>query len=253
MISMVISDAIFGVTGMPLMVIELYHSGHWTLGPTCCFIKVLAHYIWCPLVMCHVVCMAVDRFLAVCKPLVYRSLSFKVGYGLVGLCWALSLLVVITPMAANWLNSVEDAQPCAESNSVCDFRRSMVFVILNYVFLGFSPITAILLLYFFIVKDILRSSKRIANSCSIRIHPHHVDCVKSKTNFTDEEQSEKGFRKMRAVRTIGFVVMCFSITWLPVIITVPICTMTGSQMPSWLILVICFCNYSNAALDPVLF
>ncbi|CAL1544225.1 unnamed protein product, partial [Lymnaea stagnalis] len=238
MISMVISDAIFGVTGMPLMVIELYHSGHWTLGPTWCFIKVLAHYLWCPLVMCHVVCMAVDRFLAVCKPLVYRSLSFKLGYCLVGLCWGLSLLIVLTPMAAYWFNLEDNARPCSESNSVCDFMRSKAFVMLNYFFIGFSPITAILVLYFFIIREILRSSKRIANSYQIgSITRTHC----------------RGLRQMRAVRTIGLIVMFFSISWIPVFICLPIFTVTGSHLPSWLILVMIFCNYSNAAVNPVLF
>ncbi|KAH9505357.1 hypothetical protein Btru_058465 [Bulinus truncatus] len=152
-ISYVSVDIIVAVFLMPMSILEVVNKGRWTLGSYMCRAKYFASNIICYLSIIHILTMAVERYLAVCHPLVYRLFTSRHGYILIALSWICSVILVV-------LIQISWSQSCYEVGETCfviyDRNVFVIQFILTYIF----PFVTVVVLYVLILKDVRRFHQR---------------------------------------------------------------------------------------------
>lgn len=161
MTSMAFSDAIIGSFSMPLGIYELFQNGHWYLGETVCSVRNTFDVFLCTVSIYHVVCMAVDRYLAVCKPFVYRKLTTRASYYMIASSWTIPSGLIIVPIITQWDSvGVKDIVICFQLANYCNIIFNLPFQIASIAVSFYIPITIIYVLYYLIARQIWKVYKR---------------------------------------------------------------------------------------------
>ncbi|XP_059169863.1 5-hydroxytryptamine receptor 2A-like [Physella acuta] len=156
-LAMAVSDALMATLVMPLAVLELGFNGRWGLGQGACVMRYALEICWCTLSVYHVATIAVDRYLAVCRPLLYRSLTLKSGFLLLTVCWLLSLFLALLPISAGWFRAKEvTVSSCGQTFLVCVPVIDPTSLFWTFIFSFFTPIVLIFSLYFAIIKQLMK-------------------------------------------------------------------------------------------------
>ncbi|CAL1533035.1 unnamed protein product, partial [Lymnaea stagnalis] len=200
---------------MPLGVIEVFENGKWNFGAEVCGMRsVLNDYIQCASIY-HVTCMAVDRYLAVCKPFVHRLLTNKAGYLMI----AVSLIVPASLVGINTIISLTgDRYGSFWSNNVQYF----VWVIAFY-----APFFVSYILYLLILIEAQRQTTL----------PHIKPVVTS-----------SAIKNMKAYHTLGCLIICYTICWLPGWLTI----FFEDQSSGHIFILLSWLTYVNTVLNPLL-
>ncbi|CAL1527955.1 unnamed protein product, partial [Lymnaea stagnalis] len=248
MTSMAGSDVIIGTFVMPLSISEMAGNGEWQLGPVTCALRVVMDIVCCTLSIYHVVAMAVDRYLAVCRPWVYRSLTPRTAYVIILVCWMIPLLLVSVPILAGVHHAASDhVMRCALMKGVCVHSFSSTFLLLSFSVSFYIPITATLALYFVIARKIFRRGAAVVRSCSNRIQPG------TPSEATSCATPVLTVDTLKSARTIGLVVICFVVSWLPFSVITPLGYFRSASFSSWSMRLVSWMGYMNSAWNPLLF
>ncbi|KAH9505356.1 hypothetical protein Btru_058462 [Bulinus truncatus] len=171
--SYVAVEILVAILLMPMTILEIVNKGRWTLGSYMCRANMILKNVTCFLSIVHIVIMAVDRYLAVCHPLVYMMLTSRHGLILVALSWACpTIIIALTQTTAS-------SKSCYEVSQVCfDLYESTEFVI-NLSLTFFFPFLSVVILYVLIL---------------IQVRRFHQRTSKYKGN-SNSEQSMKGLKQ----------------------------------------------------------
>ncbi|BFZ11431.1 hypothetical protein BsWGS_14470 [Bradybaena similaris] len=164
MLSMAFSDLLLGTFSIPLGIYELIIHGKWYIGFRLCAAKVIMDIYTSTVSIYHVTFMAIDRYLAVCRPLLHRTLTMKAGAIMASCSWGLPAAVLLCPLLfdSNGLQ-VGDINSCARLSNVCVYKLNPLFhIIISVVFIH-APVIFVFILYAIILRAIrqfqLRKSK----------------------------------------------------------------------------------------------
>ncbi|KAH9504463.1 hypothetical protein Btru_063704 [Bulinus truncatus] len=152
-ISYVSVDIIVAVFLMPMSILEVVNKGRWTLGSYMCRAKYFASNIICYLSIIHILTMAVDRYLAVCHPLVYRLFTSRQGYILIALSWICSVILVV-------LIQISWSQSCYEVGETCFVIYDRNVFVIQFILTNIFPFVTVVVLYVLILKDVRRFHQR---------------------------------------------------------------------------------------------
>uniref|UniRef100_A0A2C9L3J0 G-protein coupled receptors family 1 profile domain-containing protein n=1 Tax=Biomphalaria glabrata TaxID=6526 RepID=A0A2C9L3J0_BIOGL len=94
-LSMTISGVLVGGFLMPLASVSIISDG--ILGDSLFNVRVYADYLLCMITSFHITFMAIDTYLVVRKPLVYRRLSPRISYVVIALGWIIPTLIIVGP------------------------------------------------------------------------------------------------------------------------------------------------------------
>ncbi|GFN85458.1 tyramine receptor [Plakobranchus ocellatus] len=92
---MAVTDALLGAVIMPLAALETMNNGILRFGSLGCNIYIFLDMILSTTSIYHVVCMAGDRYLAVCKPFLHRKLSVRTAVVAIVFCWTVPICMVL--------------------------------------------------------------------------------------------------------------------------------------------------------------
>ncbi|GFS21160.1 5-HT4 receptor [Elysia marginata] len=95
MLSMAVTDTLLGAIIMPLYTIEILYYGQWPLGNISCKVRMFLDIVLSVSSIYHVTCMAIDRYLAICRPFLHQKLSVWSGVVAVVLCWAAPVAITL--------------------------------------------------------------------------------------------------------------------------------------------------------------
>ncbi|RXM92207.1 Alpha-1A adrenergic receptor [Acipenser ruthenus] len=214
--------------------------GRWVFGRIFCNIWAAVDVLCCTASIMSLCVISVDRYVGVSYPLRYPAIMTE-RRGLLVLLglWALSITISIGPLFG-W------KEPAPEDESVCKITEEPGYAIFSAFGSFYVPLTVILVMYcrvYVVAKRetrVLRSGvKRERAGCAVeevtlRIHrgntvtPPSDEALKSRTHFSI--RLLKFSRQKKAAKTLGIVVGCFILCWLPFFIVLPI----GESFP-------CFC------------
>ncbi|GFN85452.1 5-hydroxytryptamine receptor 4-like protein [Plakobranchus ocellatus] len=93
--SMAVTDALLGAVIMPLAALETMNNGILRFGSLSCNIYIFLDMILSTTSIYHVICMAGDRYLAVCKPFLHQKLSVRTAAVAVAFCWTIPIGMVL--------------------------------------------------------------------------------------------------------------------------------------------------------------
>ncbi|XP_055872166.1 octopamine receptor beta-2R-like [Biomphalaria glabrata] len=98
MTSMAVADSIVALVIMPIRISELVHNGMWVMPFDKCKYRGTFSVYMCTVSIYHVACMAIDRYLAICRPLSYHVMTVNAGYVMAGLSWAVPVFIYPLPV-----------------------------------------------------------------------------------------------------------------------------------------------------------
>ncbi|KAK0041765.1 5-hydroxytryptamine receptor 4 [Biomphalaria pfeifferi] len=209
----------------------------------------------------HIVFMAIDTFLVVCKPLIYRLLAARTGYVLVALAWLLPISVILP-----W--GIVLMEVTVNCNASLDNVFSLNMFCGSALFSGF---TVMWVLYLFVVKDILMFRKRHLQKRSsdnsvfrtfqsppstIPVTSSNVlECNSVQSNeMSNTQVSLQRFRgNLRCFQFIGIIMLSFSVCWIPSIFNLTFGSVTLRSGRGWIYIVVNWLAYFSSSVNPVLY
>ncbi|CAL1533033.1 unnamed protein product [Lymnaea stagnalis] len=242
MSSMAISDALLAVLVMPLGITEVINNGKWVLGFRTCIVKYCLDYLLSGVPCFHVFCMALDRYIAVCHPLRYRLLSHKHAYVMICLSWMIPCLFLMS-----WIViGVHEFDDCMKLTNACSLFNFKTEFIIAFVFTYVVPFFVMYFLYLLIIRKLGKIKKPLGlrMKCRISKQADTQLCFESVVAIN---------RNTKAFRTIGLVMICFTICWLPSWIWLFVFLVRRSPTPSWFTVCVSWFAYLNSTLNPVLY
>ena len=93
----------------------------------------------------------------------------------------------------------------------------------------------------------------ISSRCGIASSAKIKGKIASKTETKAVKNLKASQKTLKAVKTIGLVVVCFTICWLPFSIFVLFLTVTEEDVSYWTVVLITWLGYVNSSLNPILY
>ncbi|XP_053572139.1 alpha-1A adrenergic receptor [Bombina bombina] len=238
-------------------------QGYWIFGRIFCNIWAAVDVLCCTASIMSLCAISIDRYIGVSFPLRYPSIMTEKRGILALLCiWVLSVVISIGPLFG-W------KEPAPEDETICEITKEMGYALFSAFGSFYLPLTITLIMYFrvYIVAKregkVLTSGLKLEKSDSeevtLRIHrkttPESIRSTASpKHKVSFSVRLLKFSREKKAAKTLGIVVGCFVLCWLPFFLVMPIGAVYPSAMPSETIFKITFwLGYFNSCINPVIY
>ncbi|KAF7649601.1 hypothetical protein LDENG_00138930 [Lucifuga dentata] len=221
--SLALVDLLVGAVVMPFSSNRIV-DGCWFYGDDFCLVHSSFDMCLSTLSILHLVCIAVDRYQAICNPLHYSSkITMSVAWIMVCACWTLAAAYAYG-LAYSRVNVAGLEEYLESIYCVGKFLSS----ILTF----FFPCTVIVCLYtkiFLVAKQHVRKIQNMGRGEVIK-------------------QSEQ-----KAAKTLSIVLGAFIFCWLPFFIISFIDSYTGLNSPVELFEIFFWLDYFNSTLNPIIY
>ncbi|XP_029793995.1 alpha-1A adrenergic receptor isoform X1 [Suricata suricatta] len=261
-VNLAVADLLLTSTVLPFSAIfEIL--GYWAFGRVFCNIWAAVDVLCCTASIMGLCIISIDRYIGVSYPLRYPAIVTQKRGLMALLCvWALSLVISIGPLFG-W------RQPAPEDETICQITEEPGYVLFSALGSFYVPLTIILVMYCRVyvvakresrgLKSGLKTDKSDSEQVTLRIHRKNapeggsgVPSAKNKTHFS--VRLLKFSREKKAAKTLGIVVGCFVLCWLPFFLVMPIGSFFPDFKPSETVFKIAFwLGYLNSCINPIIY
>ncbi|KAK7820693.1 hypothetical protein U0070_026237 [Myodes glareolus] len=229
-VNLAVADLLLTSTVLPFSAIfEIL--GYWAFGRVFCNIWAAVDVLCCTASIMGLCIISIDRYIGVSYPLRYPTIvTQRRGVRALLCVWALSLVISIGPLFG-W------RQPAPEDETICQINEEPGYVLFSALGSFYVPLAIILVMYCRVyvvakresrgLKSGLKTDKSDSEQVTLRIHRKNVpaggggvNSAKNKTHFS--VRLLKFSREKKAAKTLGIVVGCFVLCWLPFFLVMPI-------------------------------
>lgn len=142
LVSLATADFLVGILIMPIALVDLMQSHHWTFGRIVCKLWTTADVFLCTASILNLCVISLDRYFAITSPLVYtRTRSHKLAVGLVASVWLLSVVTCSPPLLVpGW--QYEFNEP-----NVCGYVKAIAYRIYSALCSFYIPLLIMLFVY----------------------------------------------------------------------------------------------------------
>ncbi|CAL1536454.1 unnamed protein product, partial [Lymnaea stagnalis] len=240
MMSLSCSDLAYSTLVMPFCVLEVIENGRWLFGEILCHARSVMVYYFLSVSIYHVACMAVDRYIAISKPFLYRNFTIKTGYVMIGVSWMLPVLIQFLPHFLGWANIEENIIfKCHDKECLHIFKQGSFIAC---IIVGFCiPFLIPYLCYILILRIVMKFNTR---------RKKHVGKT-FEGAFSSKSAPAK--RNLKAYGTVGSILICFTICWSPTCGFVVTFLRAGDPMQPWFFVMVMWIANLNMALNPLLY
>ncbi|XP_015214340.1 trace amine-associated receptor 13c-like [Lepisosteus oculatus] len=238
-LSLAVADFLIGVTVMPFTMIQSVESC-WYFGDTFCTLYSVLILLLTSVSVSSLVFIAIDRFFAVCDPLLYSTkITVNVIYLVISLSWFLSLLYALSIIYSKGNIDGDEALDTCQGDCLFTFNATWGLIDLVMTFL--LPSTFMITLYakIFIVA---KRHARVISSASAQVTSG--DRSKSKTSNISER---------KAAKTLGLVLLVFLLCWIPYHLCTIIDSYINFSVPSDVINTLAWLVYINSSINPLIY
>ncbi|KAK6960234.1 beta-1 adrenergic receptor [Biomphalaria glabrata] len=161
---------VIGAFLVPCAVTQMIHNGVWVLGPQMCTAKNVLEAVISASTFYHVIFMALDMYLAICKPLAYRMLTSRSSHLMIWSSWILPLAIFVIPMLFGWHQlGKELVIMCQTVYGICSTVFNDYVLLFIAFFLSILPFAALITMYALILRAIAEFHERLPRDKSRRI------------------------------------------------------------------------------------
>ncbi|XP_015523836.1 octopamine receptor beta-2R isoform X1 [Neodiprion virginianus] len=262
-------------------------TGRWVFGYFMCDVWNSLDVYFSTSSILHLMCISVDRYYAIVRPLKYPINMTKrvVAYMLLA-CWLSPAIISFLPILNEWYTTEENSKYRREFPELCEFKVNKVYAILSSSISFWIPCTIMTLTYYAIFKEANRQEKqmhnRMGNAMLLSHRPskdlNNMNTLNnlngelnragsSKTLTLNEINTDhlhtptkdknmiKMKREHKAARTLGIIMGTFILCWLPFFlwyVTMSLCGPT-CYCPDIVIAILFWIGYTNSALNPLIY
>ncbi|CAG5922060.1 alpha-1A adrenergic receptor [Menidia menidia] len=259
-VNLAVADLLLSSTVLPFSAIfEILDR--WVFGRVFCNVWAAVDVLCCTASIMSLCVISVDRYIGVSYPLRYPSIMTKHRALLaVILLWVLSVIISIGPLFG-W------KEPAPEDESICKITEEPGYAIFSAVGSFYLPLAIILAMYCRVyvvahresrgLRDGHKTEKSDSEQVILRIHRGNTtvsedDSLRSRTHFA--LRLIKFSREKKAAKTLGIVVGCFVLCWLPFFLVLPIGSIFPAYRPSDTVFKITFwLGYFNSCINPIIY
>uniref|UniRef100_A0A665VDK7 Alpha-1A adrenergic receptor n=1 Tax=Echeneis naucrates TaxID=173247 RepID=A0A665VDK7_ECHNA len=259
-VNLAVADLLLSSTVLPFSAI-LEILDRWVFGRVFCNVWAAVDVLCCTASIMSLCVISVDRYIGVSYPLRYPAIMTKRKALLaVMLLWVLSIIISIGPLFG-W------KEPAPQDESICKITEEPAYAIFSAVGSFYLPLAIILAMYCRVYVVAHRESQGLregqkterANSEQVilRIHRGNTtvsddEALRRRTHFA--LRLLKFSREKKAAKTLGIVVGCFVLCWLPFFLVLPIGSIFPSYRPSDTVFKITFwLGYFNSCINPIIY
>ncbi|XP_073730866.1 trace amine-associated receptor 13c-like [Misgurnus anguillicaudatus] len=228
-LSLAVADLLVGLIVMPLEAIKLIETC-WYFGDTICRLFILTVGLLTSTSLSNLVLIAVDRYVAVCHPLLYpQKITMTRTIIIICVCWFSSstynILIVITTSTSKYT--------CyGECTIIITFAWTIIDLFMSFLI----PCTVIITLYLRIFY-VAHHQVKVINSL-----------MRSGKHLTEGSVRRKS--ESKAALTLGIIVTVYLFCWIPYFI---LSLTPNTSMTSAIAYFILWMLYINSALNPLIY
>uniref|UniRef100_A0A3Q2NV51 Alpha-1A adrenergic receptor n=1 Tax=Fundulus heteroclitus TaxID=8078 RepID=A0A3Q2NV51_FUNHE len=259
-VNLAVADLLLSSTVLPFSAIfEILDR--WVFGRAFCNVWAAVDVLCCTASIMSLCVISVDRYIGVSYPLRYPSIMTKRRALLaVMLLWMFSVIISIGPLFG-W------KEPAPEDESVCKITEEPGYAIFSAVCSFYLPLAIILVMYCRVyvvahresqgLREGHKTEKSDSEQVILRIHRGNTtaleeESLRSRTHFA--LRLLKFSREKKAAKTLGIVVGCFVLCWLPFFLVLPIGSIFPAYRPSDTVFKITFwLGYFNSCINPIIY
>lgn len=238
-VSLATADFTVAILVMPFGIYQQYNNKVWELGALFCKFTNSFDVMFTTSSIVHLSCLAVDRYLAICRPFLHERLNNRIiGSMLVG-CWLVPIFISFIPIMNDWnLIGIEDFYHCAfPDNLACGFLVNATFSLVC------SSIA-------FYIPAVLMIISNVKIFLAARTQAHHIRTLEKSLH---KHKKGRLKRETKAAKTIVIIMGCFFVCWFPFFILNIIDPLIGYKIPYVPWTVALWLGYVNSMLNPLLY
>ncbi|XP_061554772.1 alpha-1A adrenergic receptor-like [Phycodurus eques] len=242
--------------------------GKWVFGRSFCSVWAALDVLCCTASILSLCVISIDRYLAVSYPLRYPVMATgQRGMAAVAALWGLSAAISVGPLFG-W------KEPDPEDETVCRITEEPGYALFSALASFYIPLAIILSMYCRVYSVAKRGTETLRKSSDgvgvetegviLRVHrgnaaqtgKHEEDNIpgRSKHITSSLPKMLKLPREEKAAKTLGVVVGCFILCWLPFFLVLPIGSVFPSCKPPETLFKITFwLGYFNSCINPIIY
>ena len=244
-LSLAVTDITVALLVMPFYMVYNV-SGRWYFGCSFCYFWMSCDVMCCTASILHLCAIAMHRYLAITRPLSYKTLlSTRRTYLLIAAIWACSATISFLPIYLGWFSPHDDDDSfCSGMSKTCGLRVNAVYGVISSTTSFYAPLVLITVIY---VKIF-----RIARQQAAAIREQEVVPFVSACAVSDFRVKCKCARRhTKAVKTLGTLMGLFVVSWLPfflLYVILPFCD--DCSVPPEVGTFVTWLGYVNSCFNP---
>lgn len=245
-VSLAIADMCVSLLVMPFGIYQQLNNKVWLLGETVCRLASSVDVMMCTVSIFHLSCLAIDRYLAICRPFLHERLTVRVIVAMLIFCWVTPIFISFLPIMNGWNQiGIEEYLRCAfpEGSNTCTFIVNIPFAIICSLIAFYVPV---IFMGVCNVKIYMAARKQAYQIRSLEAAGKH-------NHQSHHKRRAKFHHEAKAAKTLGIIMGCFSICWFPFFIMNIIDPIIDYKIPyvPWMIAL--WLGYINSMMNPLLY
>ncbi|XP_061887397.1 alpha-1A adrenergic receptor-like [Entelurus aequoreus] len=242
--------------------------GRWMFGRSFCSVWAALDVLCCTASILSLCVISIDRYLAVSYPLRYPAIATgRRGLAAVAALWGVSAAISVGPLFG-W------KEPDPEDETVCRITEEPGYALFSALGSFYIPLAVILSMYcrvYSVAKRKTRTLKRGSDAAGVEAEGVTLRVHRGNAARTEKHEEGDGSgrskhitntlskmlklpKEEKAAKTLGVVVGCFILCWLPFFLVLPIGSIFPSCKPPETVFKITFwLGYFNSCINPVIY